>query len=90
MKTHSTQTMKSNMRMAVGTQTYFLKEISTQTKRDNKATMPKLSNFLFGLRGRYDNVAHMAILTRPIDEWLHEPGARILHKSKKTNRYKFN
>lgn len=42
--------------------------------------MPKLSTFLFGLRGRSDNVFHTAVLTRPIDEWLHEPGARILTK----------
>ncbi|XP_075210141.1 cilia- and flagella-associated protein 206 [Lycorma delicatula] len=78
-KTHSTQTNKSHMRNTFGTQTYTLKDNSTQTKEDNKTIMPKLSNFIFGLRGRLDNVAHTAILTRPNDEWLYEQGARILN-----------
>ncbi|RZF43359.1 hypothetical protein LSTR_LSTR001620 [Laodelphax striatellus] len=57
MLTHSTQTGASNKRTSVGTQTYQMKDTSTQTRKDNSTMMPKLFNFRFFLNGdeEYDS-----------------------------------
>ncbi|XP_039281397.1 cilia- and flagella-associated protein 206 [Nilaparvata lugens] len=69
MQTHSTQTGASNKRTSVGVQTYEMKDVSTQTRKDNSTSMPKLYNFRFFLNGdeEYDeNIIRMT--SRAISE----------------------
>ncbi|GLV32787.1 uncharacterized protein CBL_00506 [Carabus blaptoides fortunei] len=67
-KTHSTQTNKSHFRYSVHVQTTELRNKECQTKKDNYTNVATPSNFIFGLRGRRDDVQHIVDLTRPVDE----------------------
>ncbi|KAF5288636.1 hypothetical protein FQA39_LY15331 [Lamprigera yunnana] len=71
--TKSSQTIKSRAFEASRTQTYDLKDATQQTLQDNHTNVPKLSNFIFGLRGRCDNNQHIIGLTRPVAEYLLQP-----------------
>ncbi|KAB0798729.1 hypothetical protein PPYR_06609 [Photinus pyralis] len=66
--TCSTQTTKSRAREATVTQTYDTKHASQQTKRENYSNVPTVSSFIYGLRGRLDDLQHVITLTRPVDE----------------------
>ncbi|XP_067006807.2 cilia- and flagella-associated protein 206 [Anabrus simplex] len=66
--THSTQTYKSHKRLSLAVQTNPAKDAVCQTKRDGYSNVPKLKNFIFGLRGRKDDKQHVISLTPPIKE----------------------
>ncbi|KAK4875070.1 hypothetical protein RN001_011492 [Aquatica leii] len=66
--TTSSQTIKSRAFEASVTQTYDMKSTEQQTKKDNYTNVPKLSNHIYGLRGRTDDNQHVIVLTRPVDE----------------------
>nr|CAD7406555.1 unnamed protein product [Timema poppensis] len=67
-KTHSTQTNNSHKRASIGVQAQQPKDVGCQTKRDTSTNVPKLQNFIFGLRGRKENIQHVISLTRPTHE----------------------
>uniref|UniRef100_A0A1B6EAW1 Cilia- and flagella-associated protein 206 n=1 Tax=Clastoptera arizonana TaxID=38151 RepID=A0A1B6EAW1_9HEMI len=69
--THSVQTNNSHKRQSIGIQATPMKTTSVQTRKDGSSNFPTLSNFMFGLRGRSDNIQHLLTLTRPVDEFLH-------------------
>lgn len=66
-KSHSTQTDKS-IKNAVKTQTQEQRDKLLQTKKDNYSSVPKLSHFIYGLRGRLDDKQFAITLTRPVKE----------------------
>ncbi|XP_050172590.1 cilia- and flagella-associated protein 206 isoform X1 [Myiozetetes cayanensis] len=68
--THSMQTDLSHMKRENFTQVYLLKEVGTQTKRDNSSNVPRPQIFLKGLRGQSSPTTHMVKvdLTRAVDE----------------------
>ncbi|KAJ7396943.1 hypothetical protein BTVI_140040 [Pitangus sulphuratus] len=68
--THSMQTDLSHMKRENFTQVYLLKDVGTQTKRDNSSNVPRPQIFLKGLRGQSSPTTHMVKvdLTRAVDE----------------------
>lgn len=67
-KTSSSQTHKSHYRNAVRVQTQENEDHNYQTKKDNYTNVPRLLNFVYGLRGRKDDKQFIITLTRPIEE----------------------
>ncbi|KAF5296643.1 hypothetical protein FQR65_LT10183 [Abscondita terminalis] len=84
-KTTSSQTINSQAIESSCTQTYENKNAEQQTKKDNYSNVPKLSNYIYGLRGRLDNNQHIITLTRPIDESFLRPkcATKFDHQLKK-------
>lgn len=68
--THSMQTNLSHMRRDNVTQTYHLKDVACQSKRDGSSNVPKPQVYLAGLRGGKTKTTHMikTNLTRSVSE----------------------
>ncbi|KAJ8937937.1 hypothetical protein NQ314_011656 [Rhamnusium bicolor] len=67
-KTVSTQTIKTQSKNAMKSQTYEMRSKIQQTMNDNYSNVPKPSNFIYGLRGRKDKEQFIIDLTRPVEE----------------------
>ncbi|XP_046877984.1 cilia- and flagella-associated protein 206 [Hypomesus transpacificus] len=68
--THSMQTNLSHMRRDNVTQTYLLKDVACQSRKDGTSNIPKPQVYLAGLRGEKNKTTRMikTNLTRSIDE----------------------
>ncbi|XP_062323628.1 cilia- and flagella-associated protein 206 [Osmerus eperlanus] len=68
--THSMQTNLSHMRRDNVTQTYLLKDVACQSRKDGASNIPKPQVYLAGLRGEKTKTTHMikTNLTRSINE----------------------
>ncbi|XP_038617268.1 cilia- and flagella-associated protein 206 isoform X3 [Tachyglossus aculeatus] len=67
--THSVQTNLSHMRRDNSSQVYPLKDVGSQTKRDNCSRVPKPQIYLAGLRGGTPTTHMIKVnLTRAVDE----------------------
>nr|CAI5850411.1 unnamed protein product [Callosobruchus analis] len=66
-RTVAVQTTKTHSRIPERLQTYFPREKTPQTRKDNYSNTPKPSTFIFGLRNQKPNNQFLVDLTLPVD-----------------------
>ncbi|XP_063237820.1 cilia- and flagella-associated protein 206 isoform X2 [Bacillus rossius redtenbacheri] len=63
-RTRSTQTLATRGRLSIGCQARPPRDACSQTRRESCTSMPQPRSFIFGLRGRRENIQHVVSITQ--------------------------